>query len=156
MDKPFIFGVPVDDMHFIGREKEIQRLTANFQYGINTILMSPRRWGKTSLVNKVSSQINSKKKIVVRMDIFSCRSDYDFYNTFASEILKQTASKLDEWKESAKGFIERITPKISFSPDPSTDYSLSLGITPKSHTPEDVLSLPQTIAQRKSVTLLSV
>ncbi|MBP5391042.1 MAG: ATP-binding protein [Bacteroidales bacterium] len=154
MDKPFIFGVPVDDMHFIGREKEIQRLTANFQYGINTILMSPRRWGKTSLVNKVSSQINSKKKIVVRMDIFSCRSDYDFYNTFASEILKQTASKLDEWKESAKGFIERITPKISFSPDPSTDYSLSLGITPKSHTPEDVLSLPQTIAQRKKCDII--
>ena len=149
MEKPFIFGVPVDDLHFIGREKEIQRLTANFQYGVNTILMSPRRWGKTSLVNKVASQINSKKKIVVRMDIFSCRSDYDFYNTFASEILKQTASKLDEWKESAKGFIERITPKISFNPDSSTDYSLSLGITPKSHTPEEVLSLPQNIAQRK-------
>ena len=54
MDKPFIFGVPVEDSHFIGREEEIKRLSTNFKYGVNTILISPRRWGKTSLVNKVA------------------------------------------------------------------------------------------------------
>ena len=82
MDKPFIFGVPVEDEHFIGREEEIKRLSTNFQYGVNTILLSPRRWGKTSLVNKVAGLAASKDLIVVKTDIFPCRNEYDFYNVF--------------------------------------------------------------------------
>jgi hypothetical protein len=149
MDKPFIFGVPVDDSHFIGREDEIQRLSTNFKYGINTILISPRRWGKTSLVNKVASAIGSKKTIVVKTDVFSCRDEYDFYNVISAAVLKQTASKVKEWKDLAQGFIERLTPRLSLSPDPASDYSISLGITPKTHTPEEVLGLPERIAERK-------
>ena len=99
MDKPFIFGIPVEDTHFIGREKEIQRLSTNFKYGVNTILLSPRRWGKTSLVNKVAGLVASKDLVVVKMDIFSCRNEYDFYNTFSAAILKQTASRIEEWKD---------------------------------------------------------
>lgn len=149
MDKPFIFGIPVEDTHFIGREKEIQRLSTNFKYGVNTILLSPRRWGKTSLVNKVAGLVASKDLVVVKMDIFSCRNEYDFYNTFSAAILKQTASRIEEWKDLAKGFIEKLTPKISLSPDPNSEYSVSLGITSKTHTPEELLEFPETIAKRK-------
>ena len=46
----FVYGVAVTGYHFIGREAETCRLKANFEGGINTILISPRRWGKTSLV----------------------------------------------------------------------------------------------------------
>lgn len=149
MDKPFIFGVPVEDSHFIGREDEIKRLSTNFKYGVNTILISPRRWGKTSLVNKVAASVGSKKLVVVKTDVFSCRDEYDFYNVVSSAVLKQTSSKVEEWKDVAKGFIERLAPKLSLSPDPSVDYSISLGITPKTHTPDEVLDLPEKIAQRK-------
>lgn len=48
----FVFGVSVSDYNFIGREDEIRQLKMNFEEGINTILISPRRWGKTSLVKK--------------------------------------------------------------------------------------------------------
>lgn len=154
MEQPFVFGVPAEDPHFIGREKEMARLEANFRYGVNTVLMSPRRWGKTSLVNKVARSVNDRNRIVVRMDIFACRSEYDFYNAFSAAILQQTASKVDEWKDLAKGFIERLVPKISFSPDLETAYSVSLGITPKTHTPEEVLSLPERIAERKKCELV--
>ena len=154
MDKPFIFGIPVEDSHFIGREEEINRLATNFKYGVNTVLISPRRWGKTSLVNKVTGMTASKELLVVKMDIFSCRNEYDFYNVFSEAILKQTASKVEEWKDLAKGFIERLAPKISMSTDPLSEYSLSLGITSKTHTPKEVLQLPETIAQRKGCHLL--
>ncbi len=149
MDKPFIFGIPVEDTHFIGREEEIKRLSTNFKYGVNTILLSPRRWGKTSLVNKVAGLVSSKDLIVVKTDVFSCRNEYDFYNTFSAAILKQTASRIEEWKDLAKGFIEKLTPKISLSPDPNLEYSVSLGITSKTHTPEELLEFPETIAKRK-------
>ncbi len=149
MDKPFIFGIPVEDSYFIGREEEIKRLSTNFKYGVNTILLSPRRWGKTSLVNKVAGLVSSKDLIVVKTDVFSCRNEYDFYNTFSAAILKQTASRIEEWKDLAKGFIEKLTPKISLSPDPNLEYSVSLGITSKTHTPEELLEFPETIAKRK-------
>ncbi len=154
MQQPFIFGVPADAPYFIGREKESTRLEANFRYGVNTILMSPRRWGKTSLVNRVAKSASGKERIIVQMDIFACRSEYDFYNTFSTAILKQTASKIDEWKDLAKGFIERLTPKITIAPEPGSEYSVSLGITPKTHTPEEVLNLPEIIAKRKGCELV--
>ena len=149
MEQPFIFGVPAENPHFIGREKESARLEANFRYGVNTILTSPRRWGKTSLVNRVAQKMSQEGCLIVQMDIFACRSEFDFYNAFSSAILTQTASKIDEWMDSAKGFIERLSPKIAVSPDPTSEYSLSLGITPRTHTPQEVLSLPEKIAQRK-------
>ena len=148
-NRPFIFGIPVEDTHFIGRQEEMQRLATNFRYGINTILLSPRRWGKTSLVNKVAAMVKSKDIIVVTMDMFSCRTEYDFYNLFSGAILKQTSSRVEEWKDIAKGFIERLVPKISLSLDGQSEYGVSLGITPKTHQPEEVLALPEIIANRK-------
>lgn len=154
MEQPFVFGVPADNPHFIGREKEVPRLEANFRYGVNTVLMSPRRWGKTSLVNRAAQSVKDENCIIVQMDIFACRSEYDFYNTFSTAILRQTASRIDEWKDLAKGFIERLVPKISVSPEPGMEYSVSLGITPKTHSPEEVLSLPESIAERKGCKLV--
>lgn len=154
MEQPFVFGIPAEDTYFIGREKESARLESNFKYGVNTVLMSPRRWGKTSLVKRVARSANSNGRIIIQMDIFACRSEYDFYNTFSSAILKQTASKIEEWYELAKGFIERLIPRLSVSPETGTDYSVSLGITPKTHSPEEVLSLPEVIAERKKCELI--
>ena len=153
-NKPFMFGIPVEDNHFIGRQAESERLSANFRYGINTILLSPRRWGKTSLVNKVAAMVNCKDIVVVTMDIFSCRNEYDFYNAFSEAVLKQTASRVEEWKDLAKGFIERLVPKISLSLDGQSEYGVSLGITPKTHQPEEVLSLPEIIAGRKGCNIV--
>lgn len=149
MKKPFVFGVAVGNDHFIGREKEIERLSANFKYGVNTILISPRRIGKTSLVNHVANSVESSELHVVKMDIFSCRSEYDFYNMFAAAVLQQTSSRIEEWRQTAQEFLTRITPRLSFSPEPMQEYSVSLGITPKTHTPEQILNLPEVIAQRK-------
>lgn len=149
MRRPFIFGVAVDSEHFIGRQKEIENLSANLTHGVNTILIAPRRWGKTSLVNHVAENINQDDLKVIHLDIFSCRSEYDFYNAFASAILQQTSSKIEEWKQYAEEFLTRLVPKISFSVDPNQEYSVSLGITPKTHTPEEILNLPEIIAKKK-------
>lgn len=148
MKKPFVFGVAVGDEHFIGREQEQARLGANMSYGVNTILISPRRIGKTSLVKRVARNIATDTLRVIHLDIFSCRSEYDFYNAFASAVLRQTASRIDEWREHAQEFISRLAPKLSFSPEPLADFSLSLGITPKTHKPEEILNLPEQIAKR--------
>ena len=149
MCKKFVYGVAVSDYNFIGRERETKRLLDNFKGGINVILMSPRRLGKTSLVKHVCNKLDDKDIITVYLDIFGCKSEYDFYNKLTAEVLKQTASKHELWFEEAKEFLYRLTPKISFSPEPNSDFSISLGITPKTHTSEEVLQMAETIAIKR-------
>lgn len=148
-NQSFVFGVSVSDYNFIGREKELRHLKMNFEEGINTILISPRRWGKTSLVKKVCREINSDDVITVFIDIFKCKTEYDFYNCLSEELIKQTSGKTEQWMENIKDFIVRLTPKISVSPEPNSEFSISLGITPSTHSPEDVLELAETIAEKK-------
>lgn len=150
-NKPFVFGKAVGSEHFIGREKEAERLAANMTYGVNTILISPRRWGKTSLVKMVASKVNSDKLRVIHIDAYACRSEYDFYNTFALAILQQTASRIDELKEMVREFLARVIPTLSVSLDPQQTMSMSLGINPKTHHPEEILNLPEVIASKRGL-----
>lgn len=153
-NKPFIFGVATSGDNFTDRKKETERLLLNFRHGVNTVLISPRRWGKTSLVQKVCRLAQSENLKVVYIDIFSCRSERDFYDAFAAAVLKQTSSKLDEWLENAKLFLSRISPKISIGTDPMTDFSISLEMNPKSNDIDEILQLPEKIAQKKRVNIV--
>lgn len=151
MEKAFVYGMSVRGENFTDRTKETARLKLNFENGMNTILISPRRMGKTSLVKKAMDEIDNQEVKPVYMDIYDCRSEYDFYNRFASVLLKETASRSSQILDNIKKFLIRVSPKISFSPEPLSDVSLSLGITPKEYQPEEILNLPEVIAKEKGV-----
>ncbi|MBQ5895010.1 MAG: ATP-binding protein [Bacteroidaceae bacterium] len=152
--KPFIFGVATSGENFTDRKNETARLLTNFRHGVNTVLISPRRWGKTSLVQKVAALAQSDDLIVVYLDIFSCRSDKEFYDAFASAVLRQTSSKWKEWVENAKSFLSRIRPKISFGSDSVAEFSVSLEMDPQSDDVAEILQLPEKIAQEKGVKIV--
>lgn len=48
-----------------------------------------------------------------------------------------------------KQTLSRISPKISLGPDPMSDFSISLEMNPKSNDMDEILQLPEQIAQRK-------
>ena len=154
IDNPFVFGKAAEGAYFIDRQEDARRLTANLTHGINTILISPRRWGKTSLVKKVIAEIDHPEIQTVFLDIFQCKSEWEFYRAFATALIKQTASKLDEWVEMAKTFLASISQKFTFGPDPMTDFSISFEWNKKDDTILDVLQLPEKIAQKRGVHLL--
>ena len=153
MDNPFVFGTATFDEWFTDRENDTKRLVVNFQNGINTLLISPRRWGKTSLVLKASNLASNKDLKVVNIDIFSCRSEEDFYQLFAVEIIKQTSNKWEEWIQNVKQFLASLRPKISFGADPMNDFSIFLDFSNKQAN-EEVLSLPQKIASEKNIKIV--
>ena len=126
MEKAFVYGMSVAGNNFTDRIEETKCMKADFEHGINVILISPRRMGKTSLVKKVIGEIDNPKIKVVYMDIYDCRSEYDFYNRFAEAIMQSMGN----------------------------EYSLSLGITPKDYSPEEILNLPEKIAQEKGIRLV--
>ena len=154
MEKAFIYGKSVGGDNFTDRIRETKRLKLNFENGMNTILISPRRMGKTSLVKKVMAEMNAPSVKPIYMDIYDCRSEYDFLNRFASVLLKETASRTDQILDNIKRFLIRVSPKISFSPEPMSEVSLSLGITPKEYQPEEILNLPEVIAKEKGIHLV--
>ena len=151
MERAFVYGMSVEGENFTDRGKETKRLKMDMENGINVILVSPRRIGKSSLVRKVAKEMNNPKIKIVYMDIYDCRDEYSFYNRFATEILKQTATKAEQVIENIKRFLVRLTPKIAFSPEPLSEYSLSLGITPQNYQPEEILQLPEIIGQAQGV-----
>lgn len=154
LQKPFVFGQAIGESHFIGREREQKRLLANFSHGINTILMAPRRWGKTSLVKRAMSEVQSKQIKIIYIDTYFCRDEYDFYNHFAESILHQTNSKFEEWADTAAEFLTRLSPKVSYHLPSMEEFSVSLGITPRTHKPDEILQLPEVIAKKKNIHLI--
>ena len=54
METPFICGKIATENNFIEREEETTNLVWNFASLNNTIIIAPRGWGKSSLVNKAA------------------------------------------------------------------------------------------------------
>lgn len=154
MQNPFVFGKAAEGSFFTDRTEDAKRLNANLTHGINTILISPRRWGKTSLVKKVLSEIDNPNIKPIFIDVFQCKSEYEFYHSFATSVIKQTSSRLEEWVEMGKTLLSNVSPKFSFGSDPLNDFSLSFEWNPKDDAEIDILQLPEKIAQRKDVHLV--
>ncbi len=154
MGKAFVYGMSVGGDNFTDRIEETKRIKLDFENGINVILISPRRMGKTSLIKKVISEMDSPEIKVVYMDIYDCRSEYDFYNRFAETMMKSTGNQLEQVMENIKRFLVRVSPKLSFSPEPNSEFSVSLGITSKDYSPEEILDLPERIAKEQGIRIV--
>lgn len=154
MDSPFIFGVRVEGDAFTDRKEETERLKMNFLYGVNTILISPRRMGKTSLVDKACALVKSDSVKIAKMDAFGCRSEADFVDSFATAVIRATSSKWEEWVENAKTFLSRFVPKVTFGQDSVNDFSISFEYNTGNNAVEDILRLPERIASQKGCRLV--
>lgn len=65
MDIPFLYGRVADNENFTNRKNETEFLMRNFRGLINTIIISSRRWGKTSLVHKVAKSLSKEDKNII-------------------------------------------------------------------------------------------
>lgn len=153
MDIPFVFGRAVSGSHFTDRKELTSYLVNNFTYGVNTIIISPRRYGKTSLVQKAIDLARSSEVRIVFMDIFAVRNAEEFCNLFASEILKQTASRLDELMQMAKRFLSRFNPSISYKNEMG-EFTFKLNVREIEDDILSILDLPEKIAIDKGVRIV--
>ena len=84
--------------------------------------------GKTSLVQKVMSLVDSDKVKVVYLDIFKCRTEEAFLNAFASAVIKATSNQREARIINISKFLSRIPPKIEIGSDPINHFELSFDI----------------------------
>lgn len=151
MNIPFAYGKIVENNDFTDRTEETSLLRNNFMSLTNTAIISPRRWGKSSLVAKAIKYVKKEQDdiLFVKMNIFKTENPQEFYEIFAKRIMEGISSSAESLLTNAKDFIARLLPKLSIS-DPIGQYEIALGIdTKNSPIEEDILDLPQQIAQRK-------
>jgi AAA+ ATPase superfamily predicted ATPase len=151
MEAPFVFGKIAKNENFTDREKETDRLVANFDSLINTIIISPRRWGKSSLVEKAVSiaYANSKSLRICRIDLFSVRNEEQFYELLAMAVLKSASAKWQESVDAAKRFLVRIVPKIVLNADITNEFSLNFDWKELRKDPREVLDLAEKVSSEK-------
>jgi hypothetical protein len=154
MTLPFEFGHVVTGRDFINRNEEIKRLRSNFEAGINTMLISPRRWGKSSLVRHVSKLLSRKKDLVIcYIDLFAIRTEEELLTLLAREIVKQTSKKWQDWVEGVKAFVREAVPRIAFGA-PDMQAELELTWTSKKIDALKIYQLAEDIAIKKKIRIV--
>ena len=131
-------------------------LVQNFTSLINTIIISPRRWGKSSLVNKAAKlameQDNNLR--ICHIDMFNVRNEEHFYSLLAQKVIAVTSSKWEEAVESAKSFFSHLVPKISIGSDPTNEVSIDFDWESVKQNPDEVLDLAEKIAKKKGLKIV--
>lgn len=153
METPFVFGKLATSVDFTDRDAEKEQLKSNFNSLTNTILISPRRWGKSSLVQKVANEVSSENKELrfCFLDVFNMRTEEEFYQQLALEVLKASTSKIENLLSDAGKFLGRFLPKLSFSPDSQNEISLSLDWPEVLKNPDDILNMAEKVAEEKGL-----
>ncbi len=156
MEAPFIFGRIAVDENFTDREKETEHLANNFKSLINTVIISPRRWGKSSLVHRAANiATQSDKDIkVCTIDLFNVKTEEQFYTSLAGNLIRATATRWEEAVEDAKRFFSRLVPKISVGTGPGNEISFDFDWEEMKSNPDEILDLPERIAQSKGLKIV--
>ena len=153
METPFTFGRIASGNNFTDREQEGRQLAGNFRAGINTILISPRRWGKSSLVNRAARVTAHREKKIhfCFIDLFNVRTEQQFYQLLSQEVLRASFSKWQELMENTKKLLGRFVPNFSVSPDNQTEFTISMDWKEVARQPDDILNLAEKIALTKKI-----
>ena len=119
MKSPFQYGTLVDKESFVNRVEERKQLKELLGSGINVMLISPRRWGKSSLVKVAMDELTQEDKHirVCFIDAFSIKTEAEFYRIFAREVISCAASTLEKRLEDVKQFLKAVSPSITLKSD---------------------------------------
>jgi Predicted ATPase (AAA+ superfamily) len=156
METPFIFGKIATEKNFTDREIETSCLVQNFTSLINTIIISPRRWGKSSLVNKAAKLATEQddKLRICNIDLFNVRNEEHFYALLAQKVISATSSKLEEAITNAKNFLSHLVPKITIGTELNNEISIDFDWEEVKRNPDEILSLAEKIAKKKGLKIV--
>lgn len=153
---PFQFGTLATNENFIDRQEDRALLKQLLSSHINVMLISPRRWGKSSLVKRAMSELADEDNNVriCYIDAFSIGSESEFYRTFASQVIACASSKMDRWIEDAKKFLTGVIPQVVIN-DQVTDFmAFDLKFVPQERDKMAILQLPELLAKEKGIRII--
>lgn len=161
-DNPFIYGEIVGAGAFADRDDERERLSRDLAAGQKVFLISPRRYGKSSLVRDVLRGLAGQKVLTVEVTVAASSSYIGFLESYAQALIAADtpASRLRRW---AGELLQAVRPELRFDADPMGKSRFALAF-PSVRTARDtarlaaeVFALPGRIAaarkQRMAIAL---
>lgn len=116
MDNPFVYGEVVPAAAFVDREAELDRLIADLGDGQKVFLISPRRYGKSSLVRQALTGLQRRGALTVEATV----SSYSSYLAFLEGYARALAALETRWERARDwltGVIASTHPEIRYQPD---------------------------------------
>lgn len=101
---PFVFDRPLTNEHQVDRTEELEALIKRFDDGVNTRMVSPRDYGKTTLLKAVCERLTLQGVPTVIVDLYGI--------TNAHELVRRIEDAYDAlpsgtWTSAIKGLMNR-------------------------------------------------
>jgi hypothetical protein len=156
MKAPFQFGSLAEKENFIDRVEDRALLKQLLMSGIHVMLISPRRWGKSSLVKAVAEELMEEHDDVrvCYIDAFSISTETEFYRTFASRVMSCAASRFEKGLEEMKKFLTGAVPQLVIRDKMTEFITFDLRFQPQEKDKLEILELPEKIAVAKGLRII--
>lgn len=144
---PFKFGSIVDEPYYTDRKEELKKVLSVLNSENHLVLISPRRYGKTSLIDK-ATRLSERPVINIDLQLITSVTD------LATQILRRVY-RLHPF-EKVRQFVRhfRVIPTVSVNP---VTNAVDVSFVPDGlHSPvlEDVLNLVESLSNNKNKTIV--
>ena len=115
MQNPFVYGEIVPGEAFIDREVELDRLVTDLAGGQKVFLISPRRYGKSSLVRQALKALARQNALTAEVTV----SSYSSYLSFLEGYAGALAALDTRWERAKSWFgsaIRSTRPELRYEP----------------------------------------
>ena len=148
---PFVYGEVVPAAAFVDREAELERLTGDLLAGQKVFLISPRRYGKSSLVSRALAAAGRAGALTVDVTVSSYSSYVAFLEGYA-QALVSVESRLDRARAWLREMLGAVRHEVRVEPGRDGTGRLALAFPAArsdrdiSHLAAEVFALPAKIA----------
>jgi hypothetical protein len=150
---PFRYGALALDDAFTDRDDEIAELISDVRNGQDVVIFAPRRYGKSSLVWRVSQRLIDEDVLVAHANLMTTPTKEKLAEKLAETIHEDVASILFRARERLRVFQGlRITPIITVEPNTGRlGFTFDAGRQPQDvdATLERLLELPGQLAAER-------
>jgi len=124
-DNPFVYGEIVSAAAFADRHDERERLGRDLASGQKVFLISPRRYGKSSLVRDVMRGLARQKILTVEVTVAASSSYVGFLESYAQALVaaETPVSRLTRW---VSELMRTVKPELRFDAGPEGHAKFAL------------------------------
>jgi uncharacterized protein len=116
VQNPFVYGEVVPGDAFVDREAELERLINDLDAGQKVFLISPRRYGKSSLIRQALAALGRRGALTVDLTV----SSYSSYLSFLEGYARALATVETRWERARNWLMSVISstrPEVRYEPD---------------------------------------
>ena len=142
---PFVYGEVVPAASFVDRIAELERLVGDLAAGQKVFLISPRRYGKSSLIRRALAAMSRRGAITVDVTV----SSFSSYVAFLEGYARALVAAETRWDRARAWLREAIrSARVEVGADPGADGSASASLRvsfPNARTDRDISQLAQEV-----------